>query len=165
MEWKPIEGYKFQYRISETTRVQKFDNGKWVDLKHHFQGGRTRLSVNLVDANGKKVRVPIVWLVADAFLGGRRPGYNIVHKNGMKTDCAPENLVFMTKQETGKKFGTLTRKTVLKVDANGEVLCVYPCVHSAAVDNYMSESSVKTRCQGKIKYPFRYDDFTFVYDD
>ena len=163
MEWIPIKGYKYPYRINEDPRVQKFDQGKWVDLIPQRNKKNGRLVINMRKKDGKRVRVALNLLVANAFLGGRKPGYNIVPKNGMLTDCAPENLEFVTLREIGKR--TKVRKPVLKVDENGEVLAVYPNLHAAAVANYMGESAVKNRCYGRIQNPFRGYDFTFVYDE
>lgn len=165
MGWKAIEGYKYPYRISDTAKVQKFYNGKWVDVATSFHKSTRRVEMYLRKVDGKLVIVPLTLLMANAFLGGRKPGYKIVHKNGMKTDCEVENLAFATPEEIGKKYGHLARrKPVLKLDKAGKLLAVYPSSREAAKDNFMCESQVKKHCRGILKNPFKFNDFTFVYD-
>lgn len=166
MEWVAIEGYKYPYRISETGRVQKFDKGEWIDLAANLHHSTRRVEINLRRADGTLHRPALTHLMAEAFMGGRRPGCYIIHKNGMKTDCAVENLMFSTKKETGKKYGHLARrKAVLKVDNAGNLLDVYCCADEAAKKNFISASSVRRRCRGIVKDHFKYTDFTFCYDN
>ena len=165
MEWRAIEGYYYPYRISETARVQMFDNGKWIDISAKLHPTSRRVEVSLRREDGSRKNASLAHLMADAFMGGCKPGYNIIHKNGMKTDCEIENLAFATKYETGKKYGgTARRKPVLKVDKNGELLSVYPSAAEAGKANFISVCQVKKHCRGIIKNPFKFIDFTFCYD-
>lgn len=166
MEWRPIEGYKFPYRISETARLQKFYKGKWVEVDTKFYGGsHDRLEACMRTADSKKRIVGINTLMANAFLGGCKPGYKVIHKNGMKTDCALENLAFASQKEIGKKYGGIgRRKSVLKVDKNGNLLAVYHTAGEAAKRNFMSETQVRKHCRGIVQNPFKFLDYTFVYD-
>ena len=165
MAWKEIEGYKYPYRVSDTGRIQSCYSGKWVDLSPSVHGKRKRLEITFVAQDGTKELVPVKYLVADAFMGGRRPGYNIIHKNGMKSDCAVENLAFANKHDTGKMYGAIgRRKAVLKLDRSGNLLAVYHSAKEAAKKNFMYEGQVKRHCRGDIQNPFKFSDFTFAYD-
>ena len=94
-EWVAIEGYRWPYRINRKGCVQKqMEDGSWYTLKP-YTSGRSRVAVKLRSIDNRKIDVPLVWLMADAFMGGRRPGYGIVHRNGAKFDCEPENLKFV----------------------------------------------------------------------
>ena len=54
-------------------------------------------------------------------------------------------------------------KSVEKIDKNGNVLKTYNNTIEAAEDNFISEGSVRYRCTGKMKEPFKFYDFTFRY--
>ena len=163
--WVAIEGYKYPYRINEEARVQKYDKGKWIDLSTKLRKGNQAVSVWMRGVNGEEMYVSLTRLMAEAFMGGRRPGYNIIHKNGVKQDCYLDNLEFIKNEDSGKKFGGLARRMpVLKVDRNGEILAAYKNAKEAAKENFMFEDNVKRHCRGAIKNPFKFNDFTFVYD-
>ena len=165
VEWRPIKGYKYPYRINEEARVQKYDKGKWVDLSTKLHRGSIAPKVWLRGVNGEVYYVTLTSLMADAFMGGRRSGYNIIHKNSFKEDCALENLEFISNKANGKTFGGLARRLpVLKVDRNGEILAVYNSSKEAAEANFMSKVQVQRHCRGETKDPFKFLDFTFCYD-
>ena len=98
-EWVEIPGYRFRYQINREAVVRKeLESGEWYVLKPYISG-RTRACVKMRTADNRKVDVPVVWLMADAFMGGRRTGYNIIHRNGAKMDCELVNLSFASKQQ------------------------------------------------------------------
>ena len=91
-EWVAIIGYRWPYRINREGCVQKqLEDGSWYTLKAYMVGGRSRAVVKMRSKDNRKIEVPLVWLMADAFMGGRRPGYGIVHRNGAKLDCSLGN--------------------------------------------------------------------------
>ena len=162
MGWVAIEGYKFPYRISDTGRVQSFASGKWVDMNPSMY---RKLTVTFRTTDNKSKTVPVKRLVVDAFMGGRKAGYRVIHKNGMKTDCAVENLAFVREEALGKMFGGVgKRKVVLKVDKNGDLLDVYSSSKEAAKKSFMSERQIERHCRGQVQNPFKYMDYTFCYD-
>lgn len=163
--WKPIKGYKYPYRINEEARVQKFDGKKWIDLSTHLHKGSLGVKVWLRDKNNKERYESLTGLMADAFMGGRRAGYNIIHKNSFKEDCSLENLEFISNKANGKMFGGLARRLpVLKVDRNGEILAVYKSAEEAAKDCFLSKLQVQRHCRKEIQNPFKFLDYTFMYD-
>ena len=99
--WKPVfDGY---YTVSDAGRVQRLisdcgthsgrllKQGKDQDGYHRFTA-RTKC---------KKITCRTHRIVAHAFLGPRPEGYQINHKNGIKTDNRIENLEYVTpKQNT-----------------------------------------------------------------
>lgn len=163
--WVAIEGYKYPYRINEEARVQKYDKGKWIDLSTHIHKGSLRVMVWMRDKDNKPCYESLPGLMADAFMGGRRKGYNIIHKNGVKQDCYLNNLEFIKNEDSGKKFGGLARRMpVLKVDRNGEILAAYKSAKEAAEECFMSKLQIQRHCRGEIQNPFKFLDYTFVYD-
>jgi len=164
MSWKMIEGYRWPYRIDEEANIQKqLENGTWIDLHPYICGARNRAVVKMRTADNRKVEVPVVWLMADAFMGGRRPGYAIIHKNRAKLDCALENLRFIPLREAGRISCGSRRKPVEKVDRTGRVVAVYASAREAAEKNFISHNSISARCLGRVKAPFNLDGFNYRY--
>ena len=164
-EWAAIPGYRWPYRISREGRVQKqLEDGSWYTLKPYLGGGRSRAMVKMRTKDNRKIEVPLVWLMADAFMGGRRPGYGIVHKNGAKLDCSYENLEFRSAKDCGKISCRSRRKAVMKVDRAGNVVEVYPSGREAAKKNYISQNSIWARCHNRVKDPFRLDGYNYQYE-
>lgn len=162
--WVEVTGYKFRYQVDEEGNVRKqMPDGSWY-LLTPYMSGRSRVCVRMRTLENKKVDIPIVWLVADAFLGGRRKGMPIIHRNGCKFDCAARNLQFTTTKECGALSGGNRRRAVFKIDRDGSVVAVYPSVTKAAEENYISHNSIRTRCVGQVKDPYRLDGFDYRYE-
>ena len=162
--WKQIDGYRWPYRINEGGKVQKLDGGVWVDLKPYL-AGRNRACVKMRTSDNRKIDVPIVWLMADAFMGGRRPGLCITHKNGSKFNCALWNLEFKSRQECGKLSSGNRRKTVFKIDREGNVVAIYRSAREAAEKEYISQNSISARCLGHVQNPFDLTGYNYQYED
>ena len=164
--WKEIKGYRWPYRINEEACVQKkLSNGEWYTLKPYLGGGRSRAMVKMRSLENKPIEVPLVWLMADAFLGGRRPGYAIVHRNEQKLDCSMGNLKFIPVNECGRISCRSRRKAVMKIDRSGNVVAIYASGREAAKKNYISQNSIWARCHGMVKDPFRLDGHDYRYED
>lgn len=165
MGWKEITGYRFRYHINEDGIVQKqLEDGSWFTLKPYISG-RRRACVKMRTADNRKVDIPVVWLMADAFMGGRVPGLNIIHRNGAKLDCALVNLAFVGKKECGKLSCANRRKAVMKVDRAGKVVAIYRSGREAAKKNYISQNSIWARCARKVKDPYSLDGYDYRYED
>ncbi len=121
--------------------------------------------VKMRSMENKPIEVPLVWLMADAFLGGRRPGYAIVHRNEQKLDCAAGNLMFVPQNECGRLSCRSRRKAVMKIDRSGNVVAIYASGREAAKKNYISQNSIWARCHGMVKDPFRLDGYDYRYED
>lgn len=150
MIWKEIEGYKYRYRISDQGEFQKFDPVKgWVTQKQIFTGNRPY--VNLINLESKQVKVAVVNLMDKYFFDGyaRKNGLNIFHKNGSKSDCAVENLEFLTQSEIGKRCGTKSSRKAVIMSKNGIDIEIYPSVMEAANKNGLTKSSLIRRIKGE----------------
>ena len=162
--WVEVTGYKFRYQVSEEGHVRKeMPDGSWYYLKPYISG-RTRACVKMRTVDNRKVDVPVVWLMADAFMGGRRPGYNIVHRNGAKLDCYLGNLVFVNKHTSGKLARANRRKAVMKVDKSGKVIDIYSSGREAAKKNYISQYAIWARCNGTVQDPYSLDGYDYRYE-
>ena len=115
-------------------------------------------------ADGVKISVAVVNLMADAFMGGRLEGYNIIHKNGCKYDNRLANLRFATKEETAQMSANNRRKPVVKMLYDRTIVEVYPSATKAAKANYISLTSMCALCNGSFEDSCRFDGFYYQYE-
>lgn len=162
--WKQIEGYLWPYRINEEGHVEKLYNGKWVRLTGCISA-RNRAVIKMRTADNKKKEIPVVWLMADAFMGGRIPGTCIIHKDRCKANNAIWNLKRVSKKDCGLASCKNRRRPVKKIDRDGTVVEVYPSVAAAAKKNFISKNAVYSRCVRAVKDPFRLDGHDYRYDE
>lgn len=127
--WLPVVGWEDIYSVSDKGRIRTEKNGHIHKMTPDIHGYlKTTLS--------KRPRVicrSIHSLVAAAFIGPRPDGYQVNHKNGVKTDNRVENLEYCTLQENlihadkvldvkrlGERHGmaTLTEQMVLSIRKN-----------------------------------------------
>lgn len=164
MKWKAIEGYRFPYRISDQGIVQKqLPSGEWFTLKGYPYSGQWR--VHLWIDKDKWRRVQISKLVADAFMGGTPAGMLRVHKNGMLTDNAVENIIFMTREQAATRHRPGNSRPVVKIDEDGEVVAFYSSQSEAARENYMTQQTISKRCHGLIENPRRLDGYDYIFEE
>ena len=145
MEWREIPGYKYPYRISNQGEVQKWDGKVWVPLIPDIISARVQ--VRLKREDGVQHRVGVFRLLDKYFNGGYadKHGLCVGPKNGVKTECTLENLVYKTQAEIGKKSLSRTmQKTVIRYDKNGEAT-VYKSVSEAAKRNGLTTSALDRR--------------------
>lgn len=161
--WVNIIGYRWPYRINEDGVVQKLYGGEWRSLTPFLS--TTRARVSMYRADGTRVCMPVVWLMADAFMGGRKPGMCIVHKNGAKLDNRLVNLAFETKREACLRSAGNRRVSVEMIDREGNVVAIYRSLAEAAKKNYISRNSVSARCLKQVKDPFDLIGYSFRYED
>lgn len=161
--WKEIKGYDFPYRISDMGKVQRFRWGRWVDLSQHIIGSRARVHMWKGD---KRIGVAVVNLMADAYMGGKRKGMCIIHKDGSKLNNAAYNLKFVTREEAGMISCQSGRKTVLKISPDGDVVDIFRSVKEAAEkEKYICKDSIRSRCVNKVQNPFLLNGYTYQYED
>ena len=133
--WKPIDGYRYSYRINRKGVVQKQrKNGEWHRLAvNNDVKGYPRVSLRRLD--GGQQRRMISTLLYEHF------GPNVKGAN------RPREVA------------------VEKIDKEGRVLKEYPSLASAAFDNHFTVGSVYQRCKGNIRHPFKHYDFSFRYKE
>lgn len=163
--WKTIDGdWLYHYRISDQAEIEKFKNGKWVKVKsqvhRHGRKNSVVLDCGLVAADGKRKTVLVKTLMANAFMGKRKPGQVVRSKNGMATDCALENLEYSTRAKLNKNGRS--RKAVAKVDKKGEAIEFYRSVTEAAKKNNFALSTMSDYCRG-ILDPLARGEYSFIW--
>lgn len=160
--WVKIEGYRWPYRIDEEGHLEKCVDNVWIRLQPYLSG-RQRACVKMQTKEGKRKDVPLVNLMANAFMGGKKPGECIIHKNGSKLDCYLGNLQKMTLSECGKLSSRNRRRAVAKIDRKGHIVQIYPSAREAAQKNHISQTAVWHRCNNMLKHPFELDGHNYKY--
>jgi hypothetical protein len=94
--WKEIPGYNKDYLVSSAGDV--YSNKKRRQLKkvNHSIG---YLRTSLTDKSGERKTPYIHVLVAMAFLGERKVGYEVNHKDGNKKNNDISNLEYLTRKD------------------------------------------------------------------
>lgn len=162
--WKMIEGYRYPYRLNDQGVAQKLqDNGKWKTLRPYPYRGQMRVHFRRLD--GGIDRPSVSGLVADYFMGGTPPGMLRFHKNGMKSDNAIENIVFMTRSQAMKNRRPGNSRPVLKVDKAGNVVEIYSSGSEAARENHISQTYMSKLCCGRVQDPYHIDGYRYVYEE
>lgn len=175
-EWRDIPGYNGMYQISRMGEVRSWQK-RWRGDKPVTEprlmtqyikatGKRTRTRyVRLTDGAGKPHEEKVLRLMVDVWLGGGRPGMVPYHKNGDLADNCAHNIAFATRQQLGRMTGAqASRKPVVKIAPNGEVVDAYPSAKAAAEANYMDRKTMTNRCNGKVKNPFLLDGYNYQYE-
>ena len=161
--WVELTGYAFRYRIGSCGEVQRYypTKNEWRNKKQHMCGsnvlGSQRAAVKMTLANGEHKTVFVVDLMAEAFMGGRKahPGMVITHKNGLRMDCALCNLKWTTKSEIGKRQGGAGRKSIEKIDRDGNVVALYKSTTECCEHEFISRKSLWRRLKNQIPDPYR----------
>lgn len=163
-EWRDIPGFDGLYQVSSYGRIRAV---KLLNPYMNRCGGsqnHRQLRVSLTQGNGKRVTRSVLRLVAEAFLG-IPDGMNPTHRNGFLSDCSVRNIVFLSKEDIGKRYGGRgTRRPVVKINAAGEVIDHYTSAKAAARANYLCYGQMLERCKGRVKSEFA-DGYSYRWDD
>lgn len=162
--WRRITGYRFDYRISEKAQIQKWDGTSWVDIKARLGDHGKRLVVNLRFTDGSVKQVTVTHLMANAFMGGLKPGQAVIHKDRSKFDCSLENLQIVTQKQATDMSRRARRRPVVKVDRSGEILAVYSSAEEAAKKEHYCAATIRARCNGLVRNPWRTSDINFKWE-
>lgn len=163
--WKDIDGYKYQYKINDMGKVVRFDPkaDEWVTVNPRYSFGRVHVSLRTKEGKGKTVY--LVNLMADAFMGGRKPGECITYKNGSRLDCSVYNLKKISLSDASRLSAGSRRRSVCKVDLDGDVIAIYGSLMEAAKENHVAYSTLQKHLCGKIKNRYSLGNFDFVYEE
>lgn len=166
--WKDIPGYNGKYQVNSEGNVRRiYKNGKTKMLTSYLKNQRKRyVYVVKLTIDGKSREEIILGLMARTFLGPAPKGYVPYHINGCKSENNIQNIAYISKKELGKRTGAKSRrKSVVKIDSNGEIVDVYSSAREAARQNYMSYQTVMDRCNGKCKSAYAPDGYAYAWED
>ena len=164
MKWRNIPGYRIPYRISDTGQVQRYDGTAWVDLATRLGDHGKRVVVNLRSKDGAVQTIPVTRLMANAFMGGLKPGQAVIHRNKAIHDNALVNLKIVTQKQATDVSRRGARKPVVKYAKDGEIVAVYSSAVEAAKKEHYCEATICNRCNKKVKNPWLTSDYNFRWD-
>lgn len=165
--WKDIPiDTKFRYQASNIGRIcHVYDNGKrrilnecYVKTLHGWVTG-----VTMSDGTYRKFQT--ISLVARTWLGTHDSSWQAIHKNGVLSDHRIENIKYVKRSEIGKIASVKKRKSVFKINSDGEVVEIYKSARECADKNHFCYASIKRRCNGDFKNPIASDGYAYVYED
>lgn len=172
--WRDIPGFNGKYQASRAGDIRrKFDSGKVRDMTPYKKRSlkakkilRDRLYVKLT-LDGKSMEVPVLKIMADTWKGKPPEGCVPYHINRIVIDNREDNIGFISRSELGRLTGGTTRrrKSVFKVDPEGNEVEVYRSAREAAKHNNMSYQTVLDRCNGKVKNEYALDGYTYRFEE
>lgn len=131
-EWRPIEGYMYPYRVSDTGVVQKQEKyGQWRTLKQYrspvWDGHTTRLRKR----DGTQYITSTARLVVTAFIRPLALGEVAIHIDSDPENDRPENLMIGKKgMRSPESIGNGKEVTVYDADEN--IIGTYRTVKDSA---------------------------------
>lgn len=160
--WRPVEGFKPHYRVNEEGCVESKARGEWKPLKQHINGGR--VCVNMRTESGSHKHISVAKIVYETFVRKLEPGEVVFHKDRVKWNCKVWNLVAI---DQGDIAGIVrgARKSIAKIDRNGEVVWIYGSFKEACQKEYISTYAMWLRLTNKVKNPFKLTGYTYQYED
>ena len=163
--YKIIPNMRFEYRVGDMADVQrKMPDGTWHTIKPFMSKKNKRVYITLWFSETVRKPVTLVRLMDAMFFDSYATKHkmSITHKNKVKTDCSIYNLVFVPREEFGKKNQNSVKR-VVKVDRDGNRVAYYNSCKEAASKNFISTTAVYNRVNNKVKYPFRFDGFNYQF--
>lgn len=166
-QWKkiPIDGLMYDYRISTLGRVVKvLPNGKRLLLKHTYDRKACHYTVCLKLKNGLIAHKTITSLMGLTFLEPKE-GYVFTTKNNIQTDMRLSNITQMKTKDVMTRTNKGKRKTIFKIDKQGNVVAIYKSTRECAFANNYSQQSISDRCAGIRKNILASDGYAYCYED
>ena len=165
--WKkiPIDNLLYDYRISTLGRIAKvLPNGKRFILKHTYDRKACHYTVCLKLKNGLIAHKTITSLMGLTFLEPKE-GYVFTTKNNIQTDMRLSNITQMQTKDIAARINKGKRKTIFKIDRNGDVVEIYHSTRECAFTNNYSQQSISDRCAGLRKNILASDGYAYCYED
>lgn len=151
--WKPINGYKGLYEVSDTGLVRSLKFGKERILSSKKNRGNGYLQVVLY-RDGKRKCLYVHRLVANAFIPNPLKLATVNHIDENKLNNSVANLEWMT-QGDNNRYGThdlrvalAQSKSVLQLDQFGNVVRQFLSIREAARQTGISDGSICEICNG-----------------
>ena len=166
--WKDIPGYGGKYQADREGNFRRvYQSGKvraMTPYRKKTQNNQ-RLVVKL-SKDGKSKEEVVLNVMARTFLGIAPRGCVPYHKNGCQTENHINNIAYISRKKLGEITGAKSRrKTVVKIDADGQIVEFYTSAREAARKNYMSYQTVIDRCNRKCKSAFAPDGYAYAWED
>lgn len=164
--WKNIPGYDGKYQVNTEGDIRLiFPSGKTRLLKPFKRNKRDHKYYVILRKDGKKYLKSVLYVVSRTFLGEPPKGYVAYYKNECYREGHLNNIGYIKKVDLGITTGKKRRKTVCKIDKNGDIVDYYGSAKEAAEANYFTQSMMCYICRGNIKSLFSSDGYAYAYDE
>jgi len=167
--WKPIKGYEGLYEVSNMGRVKSL-----ARMVKHPAGGLLFKKEKILSfgrlnnfypgvalcKNGIPKSTKVHKLVTEAFIGDIPPGFEVNHKNGIKTDSNADNLeIVLPKKNINHAYETglnPRRRKIIRIN-DGKI---FNSMTDAAKEINGNVSNIHKACNGQLK---THKGFSFAY--
>lgn len=144
-EWQPIE-YDPRYQVSNLGRFRKQNKKGYRYLKPYKKWGDQTYVIKINQKEFKVAR-----LVANAFVKPLEPGDVVFHKNRLEFDNFYRNLQVITREESGRRTGGISRSKSVVLLKGNEIKKIWKSGRKAAKDLYISRQTVCDYCNNKTQ--------------
>lgn len=141
--WKEYRDGYFFSNFCRAKHVYKNGSEYLLCPYIHKSSGKTVLKIHGQAHTVSKI-------IYELFVGTIPDGYNIIHKNKIRSDNSLANLRLATRRETGLHYGNRNRKVII-YDAIND--CYYKSTREAAKKLFISRQTVSDYCNRKRKNP------------
>lgn len=149
-EWKDIEGYEGQYKISSMGRIYSHKRKKFLkpQLSHHGY-----LRIMLYDGNSGHKAFAVHRLVAESFVDNPHKYNEINHINENPSDNRAENLEWCSRKYNVNYNGRTKQfmKKVQQISIDGTDMCVFNSLIEASRISGAWQGAISNVCLGRAK--------------
>ena len=165
ISWKPVVGYEGLYEVSNTGIVKSLDRMK--NRKHTIErdlkpSTNKRYKEVKLYKNGTKRSIKVHRIVAQAFVPNPYGKPQVNHIDGNKDNNNADNLEWCTQAENNRhaidnklqdpnKMIEATRKKVVQLSLQGDVVKVWASLTQAATSLGLQVANISHCCKGRIK--------------
>lgn len=144
-EWRDIEGYDGKYQVSNYGRVRSL---KYHSVRILRQGVKERgYHFVILCSNSIKKNFHVHRLVAEEFIPNPNGYTTVHHKDHDRGNNVVENLEWINDDEHREVHGIVGGK-VYQYTLDGELVKLWDCMHSAAVELGFNKSHIRDCCNG-----------------
>ena len=163
--WKDVPGFDGKYQVNTEGVVRSMRCPKNPKILKPFRRKNDPRYFVTLRKDGKVVYKSVMHLVSRTFLGEPPKGFVAYHKNGCQTENHLNNIGYINKKILCSKSAKQHRKTVCKIDKNGEIVEYYGSAGEAALANGYTKSNICRYCRGDTKNLFSPDGYAYFYDE
>lgn len=156
--WRDIKGYEGYYKISNYGQLYSYPRRRTKGGYTYGTNSHYYLEFTL-SKKGVKERKRMHILVYETFVGPVPKGYQIHHKNHIRTDNRLDNLELIEKRkhsilhnsDRAEGAKNSLSKPVLQYTLEGEFVAEYPSTIEAARQTNICQQNISRCCTGKHK--------------
>lgn len=153
--WKPIKGYESRYAVSSKGKVMNLETGRILKNRINTHGYAI---VGLFNGNGKRKKIMVHRLIAEAFIPNPLGLPQINHLDEDKTNNNVTNLEWCTASQNTRHSAHKYSCRINQLTLDGEFIRQWDSSNQIKRELGYSNGSIINCCKGKSKqvYGFRW---------